>query len=75
MKIPIKEYWTLLVKYLRPQWPWAALLTILLFGGIGLQLLLPQIMRDFIDTALAGATLETLGRSGLLVERYNTQNL
>ena len=66
MKIPIRAYFALLVKYLRPQGLWVALLTILLFGSIGLQLVLPQIMRDFIDSTLSGAALESLGRAGLL---------
>lgn len=66
MKIPIKQYWRLLVQYLRPQWPWATALAILLFGSIGLQLVLPQIMRRFIDATLAGGAVETAVRAGLL---------
>lgn len=50
-KIPLKEYWTLLGLYMRPQAAWVALLAALLFGGIGMQLLSPQIMRRFIDSA------------------------
>jgi ABC-type multidrug transport system fused ATPase/permease subunit len=42
------------------------MLAILLFGGIGLQLVLPQITRDFIDTTRAGGALETSVRAGLL---------
>jgi ABC-type multidrug transport system fused ATPase/permease subunit len=37
-----------------------ALLAVLLFGNIGLQLINPQIMRRFIDAALAGQDLEGL---------------
>jgi ATP-binding cassette, subfamily B, bacterial len=66
VKIPIREYWLLLVKYLRPQWPWAAALVVLLFGSIGMQLVLPQIMRGFIDATLAGSAVETSVRAGLL---------
>ncbi len=50
-KIPLKEYWALLGQYMRPQAAWVALLAALLFGGIGMQLLSPQIMRRFIDSA------------------------
>ena len=44
----------LLTIYLRPQRARAALLAVLLLAGIGLQLLNPQVMRFFIDTAEAG---------------------
>ena len=65
MNISIKPYWRLLVQYLKPSWPWVVLLAVLLFGNMGLQLLNPQIMRRFIDTALAGGALETLVQAGL----------
>ena len=54
VKIPVKQYWSLLHTYLEPQWPFVALLTLLLFSHIGLRLVVPQILRAFIDTALAG---------------------
>ena len=66
MKIPLRQYWNLLVDYLRPQWPWTVLLAALLFGNIGLQLLNPQIARQFIDAAQGGAPPETLLRAALL---------
>ena len=50
----------LLATYLRPQWPRAILLGVLLFAGIGLQLANPQIVRIFIDRAQAGAPAERL---------------
>jgi ABC-type multidrug transport system fused ATPase/permease subunit len=50
----------LLKTYLRPEWPRAVLLGLLLFGGIGLQLANPQIARAFIDHAQAGETLDRL---------------
>lgn len=57
MKIPLKQYGQLLGIYLRPQWRKVTGLAILVLSGIGLQLLNPQIVRYFIDTALAqGAT-------------------
>jgi ABC-type multidrug transport system fused ATPase/permease subunit len=56
----------LLATYLRPEWPRAALLALLLFAGIGLQLANPQIARDFIDQAKAGEPFERLVRIALL---------
>ena len=49
MRIPLRQYWQLLVDFLRPQWQRAAWLAALLLVSIGLQLVNPQIMRDFID--------------------------
>jgi ABC-type multidrug transport system fused ATPase/permease subunit len=54
MRIPLREYWRLLVAYLRPQWPRVALLAALLLSSIALQLVNPQLIRHFIDTAQAG---------------------
>jgi ABC-type multidrug transport system fused ATPase/permease subunit len=51
---------TLLATYLRPEWPRALLLGLLLFAGIGLQLANPQIARVFIDHVQAGEPLEQL---------------
>jgi len=66
VKIPFREYWNLLVSYLKPQWKLAALLTVLLFSNIGLQLVNPQIMRSFIDAAKSGQGMDTLWQSALL---------
>ena len=49
MKIPFRQHWDLLAKYIRPQKTRFILLTVLLFSSIGLQLVNPQIMRYFID--------------------------
>ncbi len=57
--MPPKTDRALLATYLRPEWPRALLLTLLLFTGIGLQLANPQIVRTFIDQAQAG---EPFGR-------------
>ncbi len=65
-KIPLKQYWELLVSYLAPQWPMALLLAVLLLSNIGLQLVNPQIMRSFIDTAKSGGAADTLWQSALL---------
>lgn len=50
----------LLRRYLRPQRPRVALLAVWLFAGIGLQLVAPQLLGDFIDGARAGAAQTTL---------------
>ncbi len=66
MKIPVRQYWTLLSGYLRTQRWGVAALAVLLFAGIGLQLAGPQILRDFIDTALAGGARDRLVAAALL---------
>ena len=58
MNIPVRAYWNLLINYLKSQWLRVLLLSILLFGGIGLQLVNPQIMRRFIDAATGMAEVE-----------------
>ncbi len=60
MNLPFKAYWDLLSQHIRPQKGRFVLLIILLFGSIGLRILAPQIMRTFIDSALAGKALQTL---------------
>jgi ABC-type multidrug transport system fused ATPase/permease subunit len=50
----------LLATYLRPEWPRAVLLGLLLLAGIGLQLANPQIAKIFIDQAQAGEPFERL---------------
>lgn len=55
MNISLKEYWSLLAKYLKTQQKKVILLAVLLFSGIGIQLVNPQIMRYFIDTATSSA--------------------
>lgn len=66
MKLPIKQYFQLLADYLKPLWLRVVLLSVFLFGGIGLQLWTPQILRTFIDTAQAGGALDLLARIGFL---------
>jgi ATP-binding cassette subfamily B protein len=53
-------YFGLLRSYVGPQWPRAALLAALLLASIGLQLVGPQLLRYFIDSAILGVPLETL---------------
>jgi ATP-binding cassette subfamily B protein len=66
VRIPLRQYSNLLAKYLGLQRPWVLLLALLLLGSISLQLVNPQIMRGFIDTAQAGGTAATLLQTALL---------
>ena len=66
MAVPLQDYWRLLVVYLRPQRGRVALLAVILFGSIGLQLILPQILRQFIDDATVGAPLSLLIQLAIL---------
>ena len=65
MNLPFKAYWDLLSQHIRPQKGRFILLSILLFGSIGLRIFAPQIMRTFIDSALAGEALRTLTNTAL----------
>lgn len=60
MNLSFKSYYDLLAKHIRPQRGRFFLLATLLFGSIGLRIFAPQIMRKFIDAALAGEALQTL---------------
>ena len=51
----LRRYGGMLGRYLRPQWRAASALALLLLGSIGLQLLVPQILRRFIDAASLSA--------------------
>ncbi len=65
MNLPFKAYWDLLSQHIRPQKGRFLLLTVLLFCSIGLRIFAPQIMRSFIDSALAGEAMRTLIRTAL----------
>lgn len=60
MNLPFSAYYNLLSSHIRPQRGRFFLLAALLFGSIGLRIYAPQIMRQFIDSALAGEALQTL---------------
>jgi ABC-type multidrug transport system fused ATPase/permease subunit len=60
MNVSLKSYWNLLSDHIRPQKGRFTLLAVLLFGSIGLRIVAPQIMRQFIDDALAGKPLSLL---------------
>jgi ATP-binding cassette, subfamily B, bacterial len=66
MNLPLKAYWDLLSQHIRPQKGRFVMLAVLLFGSIGLRIFAPQVMRDFIDSALAGEALQTLVSIALL---------
>ena len=59
-RVPVRQYRTLLVKYLGSQKGIVALASVLILTNIGLQLVNPQIMRYFIDEAVAGSPLGRL---------------
>jgi ABC-type multidrug transport system fused ATPase/permease subunit len=59
-------YGAFLLIYLRPQRGRVALLFALLLGGIGLQLVNPQILSRFIDLAVGGVTITALTITALL---------
>jgi ATP-binding cassette, subfamily B, bacterial len=64
MKIPLKDYWQLFAKYLRPQRGRALLLAFLILLGIALRVVNPQIIRGFLDAAQNGAPIEQLWIAG-----------
>lgn len=66
MKVPFARYATLLGTYLKPEWRKVTLLTVLVLSTIGLQLLNPQIIRYFIDTATTQGALSRLLVAALL---------
>jgi ATP-binding cassette subfamily B protein len=66
MRIPLRQYWRLLVTYLRPQWPRTLLLGVLLAASVALQLFNPQVIRYFIDAAISGGSLDTLVGAALI---------
>lgn len=64
--IPLIRYWRLLADYLVPERGKAGGLAVTLLVSIGLQLVNPQILRRFVDTALAGQGTEPLVQLALL---------
>jgi ATP-binding cassette subfamily B protein len=61
-----RRYLELFLRYVGPEWRRALLLAVLLLITIGLQLLNPQLLRRFIDSALAGSDVSTLVTIALL---------
>jgi ABC-type multidrug transport system fused ATPase/permease subunit len=86
--MPFNNTRDFLKTYLSPQKGKVALLGIFIFANLGLQLLLPQIMRGFIDSVTQGAPISSLVRLGVyflgaallqqsiaIVAAYYTQNV
>ncbi|WP_409342731.1 ABC transporter ATP-binding protein [Paenibacillus sp. MBLB4367] len=65
-KIPLRQYVKLLYGYLRPQWKSIIALSALLLLTIALQLINPQIIRYFIDTAQSEARPRALLYAAIL---------
>ena len=65
MNLPFKAYWDLLSQHIRPQKGRFLLLSLMLLSSIGLRILAPQIMRTFIDSALAGKAIQMLTTTAL----------
>ena len=60
MSLSTTRHWSLLATYLGAQWRRAALLAALLLSSIALQLINPQVIRYFIDTAQTGRADQAL---------------
>ena len=65
MRLPVRQYFRLLSKYLKPQRARVLLLALLIAASTGLQLLTPQIVRQFIDATQNGTSAAALTRAGL----------
>lgn len=62
----LKHNVALLVRYLRPYWLQVVMLSLLLLATVGIQVGNPEIVRNFIDTAVAGGALPILLRATTL---------
>jgi ATP-binding cassette subfamily B protein len=63
---PLKRYWRLLAHYLRPQWLWMVLLTMIMCGTICVQVITPLVASRFIDQATSSGDLRGLSILALL---------
>jgi len=61
-----RRYLEFFLRYVGPEWRRALLLAVLLLATIGLSLLNPQLLRRFIDSALAGSDVSSLVTIALL---------
>ncbi len=59
------SYRSTIITYLAPQKVRVSLLALALFGSIGLQLVVPLILRRFIDTAVSGGAVGVLVAAGV----------
>ena len=60
------RYADLFARYVAPQWRRVAILGVLIAASIGLQLVAPQLLRSFIDSAIGGADVAVLVRLAIL---------
>lgn len=60
MQLPLQQYGLLLADYLKPQWKQVTGLAIALLSSIALQIINPQILGYFIDTAVNGGSQQAL---------------
>ncbi|MFQ4136837.1 ABC transporter ATP-binding protein [Nodosilinea sp. PGN35] len=60
MNASAQQFWNFLTTYLKPQQRRGVGLGLTLLGGTGLQVLNPQLLRYFIDTAIAGGPQRAL---------------
>ena len=60
VQIPVRQYFGLLEEYLQPQRTSVILMAVCLLFSVGLQLLNPQIVRFFMDTAQKGGAQSEL---------------
>ena len=65
-RVSLRVYAQLLGRYLKPYKLRVALLALCVFSGIGMNLLNPQIVRHFIDTAREGGAVSELTQAALL---------
>ena len=56
----LNRYWRLLAHYLRPQWLWMVLLTVILCSTICVQVATPLVASRFIDLATSGGDMQGL---------------
>lgn len=66
VKLNFSHYRDLFRTYLSPQKGQVLILALLIFANLALQLLIPQIMRSFIDSVISGTELTFLVRLGAL---------
>lgn len=64
--LPVRVYVGLLARYMAPLWPRSLLLAVLLASSLALQLVHPQIVRDFVDAAQQGGDAGPLYAAGVL---------
>jgi ATP-binding cassette, subfamily B, bacterial len=62
----LQRYWRLLARYLRPHWPWMAMLAAILFASIAAQVAAPILAGRFVDLAVGGGEMSDLIRLALL---------